>query len=317
MKVLKASHLGMCFGVRDAIQLALREARSGPVTVLGQLVHNPVVNERLLRHGIRFADSPEQAASGAVLISAHGASERAKARLEQTARRIVETTCPLVHSAHRALADLVAAGCHPVVIGQRGHVEVRGLTEDYPDCDIILSEADIEGMAERPRFGVVAQTTQPVARVQRLLEALRRRFPRSEVLYRDTVCRPTKDRQQAAVELARRCTVVVVLGGANSNNTRELAETCRQHCRRVHQVETIAELDPAWFRPEDVVGLTAGTSTPEETIASVETWLRRLADRLRPRETAADFSLVEGKTLSPATGRRKPTVTVLDPVKRP
>jgi 4-hydroxy-3-methylbut-2-enyl diphosphate reductase len=277
MKILKATHLGMCFGVRDAIAIARREAQREPVTVFGPLVHNPVVVSDLARKGVRIAETPERVGTGTVLISAHGASERARRRLARRARRIIEATCPLVRRAHEALAELVADGCHPVVIGQRGHVEVRGLTEDLPECDVILTEDDVNALRERPRFGVVAQTTQPLERVERLVAALRRRFPRSEVRVRNTVCRPTRDRQQAAIELARRCTVVVVLGGANSNNTRELAATCSRFCDRVHRVASAADLRPEWFQADDVVGLTAGTSTPDRSIAAVERWLRRRA----------------------------------------
>lgn len=284
MKIQKAAHLGMCFGVRDAIALAMKEARTGPVTVLGQLVHNPVVLDRLRRHDIHTADSLDTAPPGPVVISAHGASDQARQRLRQSGRRVIETTCPLVHHAHRALAALVAEGFHPVVIGKRGHVEVRGLTEDLTECDIVLCKEDVEALRERPRFGLVAQTTQPVDRVLRLVEALRHRFPRSEVRFKDTVCRPTKDRQQAAIDLARRSTVMVVIGGSNSNNTRELATTCARFCRRVHQIESAAELRREWFHSGDRVGITAGTSTPDEVIHRVEARLRTWADSTREPE---------------------------------
>lgn len=278
----------MCFGVRDAIALATREARHGPVTVLGQLVHNPAVLEHMRRHRVHTAESLEDAPPGPLVISAHGVSDRARERLHQSGRHVIETTCPLVHHAHRALARLVADGYHPIVVGKRCHVEVRGLTEDLPECDIVLTREDIEGLAERPRFGVVAQTTQPVDRVLHLVEALRHRFPRSEVRFSDTVCRPTKDRQQAAIDLARRSTVMVVIGGANSNNTRELATSCARFCRRVHQIESATELRHDWFRWNDRVGVTAGTSTPDDVIERVEhilrTWDHR-AGEIKPERT--------------------------------
>jgi 4-hydroxy-3-methylbut-2-enyl diphosphate reductase len=190
---------------------------------------------------------------------------------------VTETTCPLVHKAHASLDGLVRQGCHPVIIGQRNHVEVRGLSEDHPGCDVVLSEADIDGLEARARFGVVSQTTQPIARVRQLVEYLKVRFPASEVRFRDTVCQPTKDRQKAAEDLAAACTVVVVVGGRHSNNTRQLVATCSRFCSRVHHVESAAEVDPAWFYPEDHVGLTAGTSTPDETIDAVEARLAGIA----------------------------------------
>jgi 4-hydroxy-3-methylbut-2-enyl diphosphate reductase len=282
MKILRAEHLGMCFGVRDAIALALEQSTEQPLTILGDLVHNETVVARLRARGIRVAQQPAEAATPAVLITAHGASDKARAAAAAGGRRVLEATCPLVHLAHRALGRLVAEGFHPVVIGQRGHVEVRGLTEDYAEFDVVLSEDDVAQLRERPRFGVVAQTTQPIERTRHLVARLRQRFPRSEVRFVDTVCQPTKLRQHAAVTLARRCDVVIVIGGVASNNTRELAATCQQHCARVHHVQTAADLRAEWFFPTDRVGVTAGTSTPDEVIDGVEHWLRVLAMRHEP-----------------------------------
>ncbi len=277
LQVLRAAHLGMCFGVRDAIALARKEVQQRPVTVLGQLVHNPAVLDQLTRLGVRFAERPEQAQTDTVMITAHGVSDRQREQLVGKGFQVVESTCPLVHHAHRALRELVSLGLHPVVIGQRDHVEVRGLTGDYDAYDVILTEADVQNLKPRSRYGVVAQTTQPVERVRMLVQLLRRRFPDAEVRFRDTVCQPTKQRQTAAEELARQCDVVVVVGGVNSNNTRELVATCSRWCRRVHHVQCAGDLRPEWLDEATSVGLTAGTSTPDEVIDRVEATLRQFA----------------------------------------
>lgn len=269
--------MGMCFGVRDALALARERASQGRVTMLGDLVHNPEVVADLQARGIQSVRDPGRIHAGEILVTAHGISDRRRAGLERTGLPVVDATCPLVRRAHAALRDLVARGCHPVVIGQRQHVEVLGLTEDYPEAEVVLSEEEVAQLAPRERFGVVAQTTQPVARVRQLVEALRQRFPAAEVILRDTVCQPTKDRQEAATALARAVDVVVVVGGPHSNNTRELAATCRRHCPRVHQVAGPGELRREWFHPGDRVGLTAGTSTPEWTLDTIRTWLHALA----------------------------------------
>jgi 4-hydroxy-3-methylbut-2-enyl diphosphate reductase len=278
MRILRAQHLGMCFGVRDAIQLARTEAARSPLTILGDLVHNETVLDDLAGRGIRTTRRPEEVRTAAVMITAHGASHRAIAAVEDRGLRVVEATCPLVHFAHRCVDELVRRGCHPVVVGKRDHVEVRGLTEDLAAFDVILTSADVEALREYPRYGVVAQTTQPVERVRQLVELLRRRFPGSEVVFRDTVCQPTKQRQLAAIQLACRCDVVVVIGGAHSNNTRELVDTCARHCGRVHHVQTAADLRAEWFEDADTVGFTAGTSTPDETIRELEQALHDFAD---------------------------------------
>ena len=172
-----------------------------------------------------------------------------------------------------ALKELVAGGFHPVIIGKRDHVEVRGLTGDLRDFDVVLNPDDVWQLAPRDRYGVVAQTTQPIDRVRWLVALMHQAFPRAEIKFTDTVCQPTKQRQSAAVELARQCDVVVVIGGRHSNNTNELAETCANHCRRVVRIETAADLRPQWFAETDTIGLTAGTSTPDDVIDAVENQL--------------------------------------------
>lgn len=270
MKILKAEHLGMCFGVRDAIRLALNTAQHEPLTILGDLVHNETVMADLRGRGIQFEQKPGNISTPTVMITAHGTSQKILNETQARGFQVLEATCPLVHVAHRALARLVAEGAYPVVIGKRDHVEVRGLTGDLAEFDVVLSPEDILNLIERPCFGVVAQTTQPIDRVRELAQMIRQRFPQSDVRFVDTVCQPTKQRQNAAVELAQRCDIIIVIGGAHSNNTKELVTTCAKYCPRVHHVQSAADLSKEWFRESDTVGITAGTSTPDKTISEVE-----------------------------------------------
>ncbi|MGZ8899128.1 MAG: 4-hydroxy-3-methylbut-2-enyl diphosphate reductase [Limisphaerales bacterium] len=280
MKIIKADHLGMCFGVRDAIALAQTKAEQQPLTILGELVHNQSVLDELRARGIRLENDPARVRTPLAMITAHGASERAKAHARSHGFELFEGTCPLVTFAHRAVTRLVNDGYHPIIIGKPGHVEVRGLTEDLADFDIIESESDIEKLTPHDRFGVASQTTQPIARVRHLTQVLRERFPNAEIRFIDTVCQPTKQRQSAAENLAARSDVVMVIGGANSNNTRELVQTCGKFCGRVHHIQSAEDLQSEWFQPSDTVGLTAGTSTPDHLIQSVELALERLAASL-------------------------------------
>jgi 4-hydroxy-3-methylbut-2-enyl diphosphate reductase len=188
--------------------------------------------------------------------------------------QVIEATCPLVHLAHRSVQKLVQQGYHPVIIGRRDHVEVRGMTGDLDEYDVVLTEDEVAALQPRPRLGIVAQTTQPIDHVRALVRCIQQGFPSADVRFVDTVCQPTKQRQHAAGELAQHCDVVVVIGGANSNNTRELVRTCSAHCSRVHHIQTAADLHPEWFRETDTVGLTAGTSTPDAVIDGVETQLK-------------------------------------------
>ncbi|HEY9170950.1 MAG TPA: 4-hydroxy-3-methylbut-2-enyl diphosphate reductase [Verrucomicrobiae bacterium] len=276
MKILRAEHLGMCFGVRDAIELALDFAARQPLTILGELVHNETVLDELRARGIELRNEPGEVETQTVMITAHGASDKRVGAVRTRGLTVLEATCPLVHAAHRAVAELARQGFHPVIIGKRDHVEVRGLTEDLTEFDVVLTEDDVLGLQPRARFGVAAQTTQRIEHVRHLVALIRRRFPQSEVRFVDTVCQPTKLRQHAAVELAARCDVVVVIGGAHSNNTRELVNTCRRYCNRVHHVQSAEDLRAEWFAGAGTVGLTAGTSTPDSVIANVESRLQML-----------------------------------------
>lgn len=266
----------MCFGVRDAIALAVRTAEERPVTVLGDLVHNETVMSLLRERGVRTVTQPDAVETQTVMITAHGASQRTLGKIATPGREVLEATCPLVHYAHRTVARLVQDGYHPVIVGKRDHVEVRGITEDLQEVDVVLTEEDVDHVAWRAKFGVAAQTTQPLDRVLRLVNRLKARFPDAEVKYADTVCQPTKQRQAAALALAAACDVVLVIGGAQSNNTRELVETCRQGARKVYHVRVPADVQPEWFEDGATVGITAGTSTPDSLIDAVEMRVRQL-----------------------------------------
>jgi len=280
MRILRATNLGMCFGVRDAVALALEHADAGPLTILGDLVHNPTVLAALKAKGVAVAQDATHVQTPTVMVTAHGASERTLERTRALGLTVVEATCPLVRVAHRAIAALARDGYHPVIVGQRDHVEVRGLTGDLDQFDVILEDADVVGLAEHARFGVASQTTQAIDKVRHLVDLIQRRFPRSEVRFVDTVCKPTKDRQTAAIDMARQSDVVIVIGGRSSNNTRELVTTCARYCARVHHVQTEAEVRVEWINGAAIVGLTAGTSTPDDVIDAVEGRVRYLDERL-------------------------------------
>src|SRR5687768_1528216 len=281
MRIIRATHLGMCFGVRDAIALAFEHADSGPLTILGDLVHNPTVLTALEAKGISVAQDVAHVQTPTVMVTAHGTSERALAQTRALGLTVVEATCPLVHVAHRAVTAFAREGYHVVIVGQRDHVEVRGLTGDLDDFDVVLDEEGVLALGEHPRIGIAAQTTQSIEKVRQLAASIRRRFPRSDVRFVDTVCKPTKERQSAAVEMARQADVVIVVGGRSSNNTRELVKTCARYCARVHHVQTDADVRSEWFDGAKVVGLTAGTSTPGDVIDRVEARIRQVETQLQ------------------------------------
>lgn len=267
----------MCFGVRDAIALARTQASTAPVTILGDLVHNETVIAELRGAGIAIETELHRVKTRHAIVTAHGTSQKSLQAARQHGLEVVEATCPLVHRAHDAVAELVRDGYYPVIVGKATHVEVRGITDDLAEVSVIESERELEKLPARQRYGVAAQTTQPVTRVRALVQAIQQRFPEAEVKFIDTVCQPTKQRQTAAEALARQCDIVIVIGGSNSNNTKELVRTCERHCPRVRHVQTPDDLREEWFRGLRRVGLTAGTSTPDATIDAIEDRLEQIA----------------------------------------
>jgi 4-hydroxy-3-methylbut-2-enyl diphosphate reductase len=276
MKIIVAEHFGMCFGVRDAIAEAEKLTASGRLTILGELVHNPVVRARLRTLGI---EEQSTASSGRVMITAHGISDFKRAELSSLGLEVADGTCPLVRSAHAHLKQLVRDGYFPIVIGLAGHVEVRSLTEDFADAVVVNASSDIARLPCAARFGIISQTTQRIDRVLSLVDEIRRARPAAEVRFVDTVCKPTKDRQRALKKLLRSADTIVVVGGRESNNTRELVQTCLGAGRRAIHIERAEELNATDFLAAKVVGVTAGTSTLPETLSGVVAQLNRIAHK--------------------------------------
>ena len=274
-----ASHFGMCFGVRDAIKATRKTFDDEKVTVLGQLVHNPIVDEELKDNGVQQAElhEPVNRVKGTVVITAHGASNKDKEAWKSKDRKIIDTTCPLVYKAHQALEGLVDSGYFPVVIGKKEHVEVRGLIGDFPQALVVESETDISNIPNVKKIGIVSQTTQRIDRVELIVNRIRSRKRKSDVKFIDTVCAPTKNRQLSARNLSEICDLVIVVGGANSNNTIQLVNTIKEFGVHTIHIQRSSDLDPDWFEGFCDVGLTAGTSTLKETVMEVHEELEKIS----------------------------------------
>jgi len=278
MKILVAKDFGMCFGVRDAIAQAEKLAADQALTILGELVHNPIVRERLQQQGVREGALEDAISSSRrVMITAHGASDKRRAEWRAAGFEVADGTCPLVHHAHEQLKRLVAAGFFPIVIGKRGHVEVNGLIEDFPNGVVVGAREDVAQLPIQSRYGIISQTTQPIEFVREIVTLIRQTYPSAEVRFVDTVCRPTKDRQLALLKLIEVAEAIVVVGGLTSNNTRQLVKTCRAAGRTAFHIERPDELQPDWFVGMKTIGLTAGTSTLPETVEAVERRLQEIS----------------------------------------
>lgn len=278
MKITLARALGTCFGVRDAIEAAMDESFRENLTIVGELVHNPQTVEQLRRNGVHMVRSDaDEISTPNVMITAHGAPASLKAGLEARGFTVYDASCPLVLKVHNRVARLVREGYFPVVIGQRNHVEVRGIVGDLAEHEVILDASEVERLAGRPKIGIVCQTTQQVEHAREVVAAVRARFPDAEVRFEDTICQPTKDRQLAVRELAAEADVMIVVGGRNSSNTKKLAKVCEEKGVEAHHIESAEELEAGWLAGKSHVGITAGTSTPHAVITEVYARIEALA----------------------------------------
>lgn len=278
MRVIRAEVLGMCFGVRDALKVLDGIDRPEEITIHGELVHNEAILSRLGERGFQMVGESarrELPLTGTVLITAHGVSAVERRRLVAAGKRLVDTTCPLVTRAHHAAQKLQADGYHVLVIGKRGHVEVQGVVEDLRSYDVVQSPDEVQRYPHR-RLGIMCQTTTSGRLVAQIREVAAALNPEAEIRFLDTVCHPTKDHQKALEDLLGQADAVVVVGGRNSNNTRELVARCRERDVPAFHIQCAADLRPEWFASVRVVGLTAGTSTLDETIEDVHRTLLRL-----------------------------------------
>lgn len=279
MKIIRAGEMGMCFGVRDALQIVNEVTDPTEVTIHGELVHNPRVIHQLQVAGfVQASETKRQNVTGTprVLITAHGVSDKERMRLKSHGKELIDTTCPLVRRAHDAAMKLAAEGRHILLIGKPGHVEVQGIVEDLENYDVVPTVEAVKNYSSS-RIGIVCQTTMPSC----LLDEIRKQITflnrDADIKFTDTVCHPTKRRQAAMQDLVNRVDAVVVVGGRNSNNTRRLAELCRQHDVPAFHVTAAEEIQSRWFDGFEVIGLTAGTSTLDATIDAVHNRLERLA----------------------------------------
>jgi 4-hydroxy-3-methylbut-2-en-1-yl diphosphate reductase len=272
MKIIKADVLGMCFGVRDALAIIDDVKRPEDVTIHGELVHNEKVLDDLDGRGFRMIGENQRRSlpmTQSVLITAHGISDKERARLKQAGKKLIDTTCPLVTRAHQAAQKLQSAGYHLLVIGKRGHVEVQGIIEDLRSFDVIQSPDEIRTYSHA-KIGIMCQTTTPVRHADEIRAAIKAKNPQAEVCFIDTICHPTKDHQKALDRLMDEVEAMVVVGGHNSNNTRQLVLRCQAHGLPAYHVQGPEDLRPEWFDGIETVGLTAGTSTLDDTIDAVE-----------------------------------------------
>jgi 4-hydroxy-3-methylbut-2-enyl diphosphate reductase len=279
IEVRTASALGFCFGVRRAIDMVEdAAAERGTIDSLGSIVHNPVVAEHLQSRGVGIVGGFEGVSSPSVAITAHGAGPEVYQRVEEQRLDLVDTTCPIVARAQRAARRLVDGGFKVIIFGDENHPEVRGVLAWTRGQGIVLASADDPVDIPRRKVALMSQTTKSQHAftdfVSRFLALHIDRI--NEVRVINTTCPETEDRYEAARQLAEEVDLMIVIGGRNSANTGKLTATCRNAGVETYQIEREDEIEQAWLRGRRVVGVTAGASTPDESVVAAVRRIQQL-----------------------------------------
>jgi 4-hydroxy-3-methylbut-2-en-1-yl diphosphate reductase len=270
-----AERAGFCYGVRLAIDKAKHAREQGQeVTTLGQLVHNPGIKADLSDRGIRTADLADQVEGGTLVIRAHGVPrdefERVKGKGDL---QVIDATCTWVIQSQKAAAELAEQGYTVCIIGHEDHPEIKGVRSYAGEKHVVVDDMDRstwERVPHTKRIGVLSQSTILPSKLEEFAAFCLRRCHDLRVV--NTVCPVTLTRQADSVVLAKDVDGMIVVGGKNSSNTKELAVKCREVCDQVIHVEDAEELardHAVWLTGKSKLGITGGTSTPEVDLEAV------------------------------------------------
>ncbi len=263
-KVVLGKNSGFCFGVKRAIDLALKTEEK--VYTLGPLIHNPQVIAQLEQKGIVAIDSIDDVERGKIIIRAHGIPRSVIARARKKEISVIDATCPFVQNVQQIAESLSRDGYQVVIVGEANHPEIIGIADRVKNPIIIEDISEVSEIESFEKIGVVAQTTQSEENYKKIIHELRKHSKKVKVF--NTICNATKKNQNAAKELAKNSHLMIVVGGYNSGNTRRLAKLCSEIVETKH-IEIADELKSEWFKKKEIIGVTGGASTPDWIIHEV------------------------------------------------
>ena len=268
MEVILADYLGFCYGVKRAITIAKENASAdGTACTLGPIIHNPQMVERLKQEGVGAVDDLAEMEKGTVIIRSHGVGPQVYDAAESRGLEVVDATCPHVKKAQLSAKSLVDEGYSVVIVGEKEHPEVRSIFEwSAAKAAVIETVEEADTLPSCAKLGIVCQTTFSGAKFREIVSHLLEKSRDIRILR--TICTATDQRQAAAMDLAAKVDMMLVIGGKNSANTTRLAQLCADKCRTYH-IETAAELQDEWFDKIEKIGITAGASTPDWIIKEV------------------------------------------------
>ena len=278
MKILLAKDAGYCFGVRDAVNLAYDTAdKDGDVYMLGHIVHNENVVKDLDNAGAKVVDSLENIPKDKpVLFRAHGTSVETWDNANKKNMNIIDATCPLVLEIHDEVKKLEAEGRKIIIVGDHGHDEVKGIASQVKDPIIVSSSKEASALRKYKRAGVVSQSTQTIENVQEIINIIMTKV--FDLRFVNTICFPTKRNQTQIKELAKQCDLMVVIGSFTSANSKRLTALAKERNDKSYQVTNADEINPNWFKKVEIVGVSAGASTPDKIINDVLEKIKKIGN---------------------------------------
>jgi len=281
MKILIAKHLGFCTGVNRAYKLAIKTAQKKvPVFMLGYLVHNQKVINHLSEAGIKIVNDakeiPKDIKKGYLIISAHGLPPKILEGVSKTDLKVIDTTCAWVKKAQLIAQKLSNENYHVVIVGDRNHVEVKGLLGwAGKGAQVVENAKDTKKIEFHEKLGLISQTTQSYEDFNEVAKLLYEKT--NNLNAHNTICDATKNRQGFAVDVAKRSEIMFIIGDKKSANTRRLTKLCQDTGVKTYQIESADEINLDWLKGFDTVGVTAGASTPSWIIEKVISKLKGLS----------------------------------------
>ncbi len=296
MKVVRAKILGFCAGVRRAVVAAEKalDENKGQVYTLGPLIHNPVALNKLAERNLKIlveSKIPLLNSQDTVIIRAHGVPPETEKAIREKGVNVVNATCPLVTKSQKTAAEYASKGYVIFFAGDKNHGEVIGiegyaregakatgkplhflLVKDVEELKHSLMELSSQKiLSSDSKIVLLSQTTFSIKMFDNLQAELKSSFPNAEVI--SSICPATHERQDSLVELCEKVDGIIVIGGKNSANTNRLFATAQKLCKKAVLIETPEEIPSEFFELE-IVGITAGASTPDDTIDAVEARLK-------------------------------------------
>lgn len=267
MKIELAENYGFCFGVKRAIKIA-EENRNA--STYGPLIHNANEIDRLAKDfnvGLTMNYHTFQAGDKAI-IRTHGIPKNELAELAARKVDIVDATCPYVTKPQQICEEMSKAGYDIVIFGDESHPEIKGVKSyAIKDALVVSTIADLIGKKLGERIALVAQTTRKVEEYMDIANYL---IPRhKEVRVFNTICNATFENQEAVRDISLRADVMVIIGGKNSSNTKQLYYIAKENCKESYHIEDEKDLEAEWFRDKQYCGVSAGASTPDWIIQNV------------------------------------------------